>query len=206
MDELINFVMAGKSNDAQEKAKALINSGIQADRIMNEALIPAMDIVGKKFQDGEYFLPEMLVAAQAMKDCLKLLKPFLAIHHSALLGRAVIGTTKGDLHDIGKNLVGIALEGAGFEVIDLGVDVIPEKFVDAVKQYKPVVIGISAMLTTTMQAMGDVIESLKCAGLRETVKVMIGGAPIQQKFADRIGADFYGRDSITAKDYARSLV
>jgi 5-methyltetrahydrofolate--homocysteine methyltransferase len=206
MDELKDFVITGKNVDAREKAKKLINSGLPADRIMNEALIPAMDIVGKKFQDGEYFLPEMLVAAQAMQACLKLLRPLLATHHTALVGKAVIGTTKGDLHDIGKNLVGIALEGAGFEVIDLGVDVTPEKFVDAVKHYKPIVIGISALLTTTMQAMGDVIESLKHAGLRDTVKVMIGGAPIQQKFADRIGADFYGPDSISAKDYARTLV
>ncbi|MGD0276950.1 MAG: corrinoid protein [Syntrophales bacterium] len=206
MDQLKEFVICGKTKDAETKLKELIDSGTSPARIMNDSLIPAMDVVGDKFQNGEYFLPEMLVAAQVMHICLKILKPALTVSNTQPIGKAIIGTVKGDFHDIGKNLVGISLEGSGFEVIDLGVDVTPEKFVEAVKQYSPKVIGMSALLTTTMQSMHDVIESLKNAGLRSSVKVMVGGAAIQQKFADRIGADYYGPDSTAAKDYARSIV
>lgn len=206
MDQLKELVICGKAKDAEAKLKELMDSGTAPARIMNESLIPAMDAVGDKFQNGEYFLPEMLVAAQAMHTCLRILKPALMVSNTQPVGKAVIGTVRGDLHDIGKNLVGISLEGAGFEVIDLGVDVTPEKFVEAVKQHSPKVIGMSALLTTTMQSMQDVIDSLENAGLRASVKVMVGGAAIQQKFADRIGADYYGPDSTAAKDYARSIV
>jgi 5-methyltetrahydrofolate--homocysteine methyltransferase len=205
MDQLKECIIMGRTKDVEPKVKELLEKGILAEVIMNEALIPAMDDVGVKFQNGEYYLPEMLIAAKAMQLSLKVLKPILAKSNIDPLGRVVIGTVKGDLHDIGKNLVGMALEGAGFEVIDLGADVAPEKFVDAIRMYKPKLVGLSALLTTTMLVMKDVVEAIKKAGLRTTVKVMVGGAPLHQKFADEIGADFYGPDSTTAKNYARSV-
>lgn len=205
MEELKTLVMDGNVKGAEARVQALLAQGEQAEVIMSKALIPAMDEVGKLFQDGEYYLPEMLVAAKAMQQGLKLLKPLLAQSGAAGVGKAVIGTVKGDLHDIGKNLVGMSLEGAGFEVIDLGADVPIEAFVTAIREHKPAVVGLSALLTTTMPVMREMIEAVKAAGLRDGVKIMIGGAPITQKYADEIGADFYGMDSTSAKDYARTV-
>ena len=205
MEQLINLVINGKTVDTEIRVQELLNQGILASDIMHKALIPAMDKVGELFQNGEYYLPEMLMAARAMQQGLKVLKPIMAQGNAASAGKAVIGTVKGDLHDIGKNLVGISLEGAGFEVIDLGADVPIEKFVAAIREHKPKVVGLSALLTTTMLAMRDIIAALNQAGLRQDVKVMVGGAPITLKFAAEIGADFYGPDSTSAKDYARTV-
>ena len=206
MEKLKEFVIEGNVKGSEARVKELLASGVSAEDIMRTSLVPAMDEVGELFQKGEYYLPEMLVAAKAMQESLKLLKPLLAKGSSAYLGRAVIGTVKGDLHDIGKNMVGMSLEGAGFEVIDLGADVPAESFVAAIREHKPTVIGLSALITTTMPLMKDVVDAISSAGLRAGVKIMIGGAPITQKYANEIGADFYGPDSTSAKDYARSVI
>ncbi len=206
MKSLKEVVKMGKTKETAERVKTLLDQGASPESIMREALIPAMDEVGDLFQKGEYFVPEMLVAARAMQHGLEILKPQLIQSGVEPMGRVVMGTVKGDLHDIGKKLVTIALEGAGFEVIDLGNDVAPEKFVEAIKEHKPQVIGLSALLTTTMLAMKDTIEAIKSAGLRDQVKVMIGGAPVRQEFADEIGADFYGPDSTSGRNFARDVV
>jgi len=184
----------------------LLSEGKAPEVMMGEGLIPAMDIVGDLFQKGEYFVPEMLVAARAMQHGLEVLKPKLIDSGVEPIGKVVAGTVKGDLHDIGKNLVVMALEGAGFDIIDLGTDVSPEQFVEAIKEHNPQVIALSALLTTTMIAMKDTIEAIKEAGLKDKVKVMIGGAPIRQEFADEIGADFYGPDSTAGRNFARESV
>jgi 5-methyltetrahydrofolate--homocysteine methyltransferase len=206
MEKLKSLVIEGNVKASVARVQELLDQGVPAEDIMRTSLVPAMDEVGILFQNGEYYLPEMLVASKAMQEGLKLLKPLLAKGSSAYLGRAVIGTVKGDLHDIGKNMVGMSLEGAGFEVIDLGADVPIESFVAAIQEYKPAVVGLSALITTTMPVMKDVIDAVKSVGLRSGVKIMIGGAPITQKYATEIGADFYGPDSTSAKDYARSVL
>jgi 5-methyltetrahydrofolate--homocysteine methyltransferase len=206
MEKLKELVIEGNVKGSDARVRELLANGVSAEDIMRTSLVPAMDEVGELFQKGEYYLPEMLVADKAMQESLKLLKPLLAKGSSAYLGRAIIGTVKGDLHDIGKNMVGMSLEGAGFEVIDLGADVPAESFVTAIREYKPAVLGLSALITTTMPIMKDVIDAVSSAGLRAGVKIMIGGAPITQKYANEIGADFYGPDSTSAKDYARSVI
>jgi len=204
MEQLREFVKTGKASETVERVNILLQEGQAPEVIMSEALIPAMDMVGDLFQQGEYFIPEMLVAARAMQQGVEVLKPLMVGSGIDLAGKVVIGTVEGDLHDIGKNLVVMALEGAGFEVIDLGINVPSIKFVEAVKEHKPQVLGISALLTTTMTTMKDTVESIKAAGL--DVKIMIGGAPVRQEFADEIGADFYGFDSTAGKNYAREVV
>jgi len=206
MQNLKEFVKNGKAKEAEARTMELLAQNVDAEKIMSEALIPAMDEVGDLFQKGEYFVPEMLVAARAMKQAMNVLRPIFKEKGVQSLGKVVMGTVKGDLHDIGKNLVVMALEGAGFEVVDLGVDVGPEKFVDAVKTHKPIAIGMSALLTTTMMSMKDIIAALKSAGVRDQVKVMIGGAPIRKEFATEIGADFFGRDSVEARNFARLVI
>jgi len=206
MKELKELVKKGKAPETAEMVKKLIDEGKEPEAIMKQGLIPAMDEVGDLFQKGEYFVPEMLVAARAMQKGLEVLKPRLVESGIEPIGRVVLGTVKGDLHDIGKNLVAMALEGAGFEVIDLGTDVPPEKFVEAIKKHEPQVIGMSALLTTTMMAMKDTVEAMKKAGVRDQVKIMIGGAPVRQEFADEIGADYYGPDSTAGRNFARDVV
>jgi len=206
MKELKELVKKGKAPETAEMVKKLIDEGKEPEAIMKQGLIPAMDEVGDLFQKGEYFVPEMLVAARAMQKGLEVLKPRLVESGIEPIGRVVLGTVKGDLHDIGKNLVAMALEGAGFEVIDLGTDVPPEKFVEAIKKHEPQVIGMSALLTTTMMAMKDTVEAIKKAGVRDQVKIMIGGAPVRQEFADEIGADYYGPDSTAGRNFARDVV
>jgi len=206
MEQLRKFVKTGKAKETTERVQVLLDEGKEPDAIMKDALIPAMDEVGDLFQKGEYFVPEMLLAARAMQQGLAVLKPRLIASGIEPIGKVLVGTVKGDLHDIGKNLVVMALEGAGFEVIDLGTDVPPEKFVQAIKEHKPKVVGLSALLTTTMQAMKDTINAIKSAGLRDRGKIMIGGAPIRQEFCDEIGADFYGPDSTSGRNYARDVV
>ena len=204
MDQLREFVRAGKASETVQRTTALLEEGREAEAIMKQALIPAMDEVGDLFQKGEYFLPEMLVAARAMKQGLEVLRPRLVEASVEPVGKVVMGTVKGDLHDIGKNMVIMALEGAGFEVIDLGMDVPPAKFVEAAGEHRPQVLGMSCLLTTTMGAMKDTVDAIRAAGL--DVKIMIGGAPVRQEFADEIGADFYGPDSTSGRDFAREVV
>lgn len=178
--------------------------GIGADVILNEALIAAMDEVGKRFEEGDFFVPEMLISARAMQAGLNLLKPHLAATGTKAAGKVAIGTVKGDLHDIGKNLVAMMLEGAGFEIIDLGVDASPEAFVGAARGGANL-LGMSALLTTTMSSMGATIEALKAAGVRDNVKVMVGGAPVTEEFAKSIGADAFAPDASSATRLARQL-
>ncbi len=204
MEQLREFVKTGKASETAERVNILLQEGLAPDVIMSEALIPAMDVVGDLFQEGEYFIPEMLVAARAMQQGVEVLKPLMVGSGIEPVGKVVIGTVKGDLHDIGKNLVVMALEGAGFEVIDLGIDVAPVKFVDAIKESRPIVVGLSALLTTTMTAMKDTVEAINAAGL--DIKIMIGGAPVNQQFCDEIGADFYGFDSTSGRNFARDVV
>ena len=164
-----------------------------------------MDHVSRAFKQGDMFVPEVMRSARTMLNAMEILKPLLSESGARMMGRVVLGTVKGDLHDIGKNLVGMMCEGAGFEIRDLGVDVEPDAFVQAVKAFEPDVVGLSALLTTTMRQMGDTIKALEEAGLRDLVKVMVGGAPVNQSFADRIGADAYAPDAAAAADKAREL-
>ena len=190
---------------AAEVAKAL-EGGTDAEKLLKEAMIPAMDEVGKLFEEGEFFIPEMLVAARSMSAGMELIKPKLKEGNVKTLGTVVVGTAEGDLHDIVKNLVGMMLEGAGFEVHDLGPDVSPEKFIAAVKEFNADLVAISALVTTTMPAMGRTIEAFKAAGLREKVKIIVGGAPLSQSYADSIGADGYSADATEAVALAKKLV
>ena len=174
--------------------------------IVNLGLQPGLITVGEKFSEGEFFIPEMLLAARAVSRSLDILRPLISDIQSVIIGRVVLGTVAGDIHDIGKNLVGMLLEGAGFEVVDLGSNVPLERFVATVHDYHPDILGLSALLTTTMPAMKATIEALKVAGIREQVKVVVGGAPVTQHFADRIGADGYGTDGGAAIELCRRLV
>ena len=188
------------------KVKAALDAGIPPATILNDGMIAAMNQVGKLFEEGEFFVPEMLISARAMQAGLAVLKPRLALADVKATGRVVAGTVKGDLHDIGKNLVCMLLEGAGFEVIDLGTDIAPDKFVDVIIQGKADLIVLSALLTTTMPNMRATIEALKAAGVREKAKVMIGGAPVTQTYADQIEADGYAPDASRAVALAKSLM
>ena len=203
MEQLREFVKTGRAAETVARVTALLEEGTKAEDMMSQAFIPAMDEVGDLFQKGEYFVPEMLVAARAMKQGLEVLKPLMVGSGMEPAGKVVVGTVKGDLHDIGKNLVIMSLEGAGFEVIDLGIDVAPERFVEAVKDNHPLVVGLSALLTTTMTAMKDTVAAIRAAGL--DVRIMIGGAAVRQDFADEIGADFFGPDSTSGRNYTRQV-
>lgn len=204
LEEIYESVIEGDLNGAKDGVNTALAQGIAPSEILNKGLIAAMTEVGRLFEEGEYFVPEMLVAARAMQAGVAILKPKLVEEDVKPLGKVVIGTVKGDLHDIGKNLVAMMLEGAGFEVVDLGTDVTPEKFVQAAKEHQAQFIGMSALLTTTMPAMRTSIEALKEAGVRETVKVMIGGAPVTQNFANEIGADIYAPDGPSAARKAKA--
>lgn len=204
--EIYTNVMEGEAEAVKEKVQAALDTGIKAPVILNEGMIAAMGEVGRLFEEGEYFVPEMLIAARAMQAGLALLKPYLKEANVKSAGKVVIGTVKGDLHDIGKNLVAMMLEGAGFEIIDLGTDVAPEKFVEAARTQSAQIVALSALLTTTMPAMKATIEALTAAGLRGQVKVMIGGAPITQDYANQIGADGFSPDASRAVATAKSLV
>jgi len=204
--EIHAAVMEGQSSLVQEKVQAAMAAGIPASTILNDGMISAMGEVGRLFEEGECFVPEMLIAARTMQAGLALLKPALKDADIKSAGKVVIGTVKGDLHDIGKNLVAMMLEGAGFEIVDLGTDVSPEKFVNAVRENRPDLVAMSALLTTTMPAMIATIKALQEAGLRSQVKVMIGGAPITEDYARQIGADGFSPDASRAVTLARSLV
>ncbi|HMB00936.1 MAG TPA: corrinoid protein [Spirochaetota bacterium] len=206
LDKLHEAIIKGDANTAKEVAQAVADEKGNAREAIEKYMITAMAEVGRRFEANEYFVPEMLIAARAMKGALEILKPLLAEDDIEPKGRVAIGTVKGDLHDIGKNLVSSMLEGGGFEIIDLGVDVTPEKFTNAVKEKKANVIALSALLTTTMPAMKDVIQNLNKEGLREKVKVIIGGAPITQNYADEIGADGYSDTASSAVNIANKLL
>jgi 5-methyltetrahydrofolate--homocysteine methyltransferase len=210
MDDIISKIYQGVLNGDREVVTAAVqeavNSKMTAEKILKEGMMSAMSEVGRLFEEGEYFVPELLIAARAMQGGMELLKPMLVAEDIEPVGRIVIGTVKGDLHDIGKNLVGMMLQGAGFEVTDLGSDVDAQKFVDAVKSTNAHVIGMSALLTTTMSNMPSTIEALKAAGLRDKVKVLVGGAPLTKAYADQIGADGYAPDASQAAKLALSFV
>ena len=201
---LADAVINGDQNTALEITKAALEEGTAAKDVLDNGLIAGMDIVGARFKKNEIYIPEVLIAARAMKMAMEVLEPELVKAGVEPVGKLLIGTVQGDLHDIGKNLVAMMLKGAGFQVIDLGVDVGPEKFVEQVKAVNAQLIGISALLTTTMPGMEKTIKALKDAGI--PVKVMIGGAPVTQDYADRIGADGYAPDAASAVDLAKSLV
>ncbi len=193
-----------------EKATALtqqaLDEGMEAEKVMNQALVPAMDAVGEQYEQGERYVPEMLLSAQAMKGGMQLLRPLLAESGVEPKGRIVIGTVEGDLHDIGQNLVSMMLEGAGFEVTNLGAETPADTFVSSVKDNNADILGLSALLTTTMTHMPEVIDALQEDGVRETIKVMVGGAPVSQDYADEIGADGYASDASSAVKLAEELI
>jgi len=190
---------------AVELTKKALDEGKKAEDIMNSSLVLAMDIVGEQYDKGEKYVPEMLLSAKAMKAAMELLRPLLVESGVKMRGKIAIGTVEGDLHDIGQNLVSMMLEGAGFEVINLGAETPADTFVESVKENKPDIVGMSALLTTTMLHMPEVIDALKEAGLRDQVRVMIGGAPVTQEYADEIGADGYAPDAASAVKLAKSL-
>ena len=202
---LFDSVVNGEIEEVADGVNAALAAGEAPDRILNEALIPAMSEVGRLFEEQEYYVPEMLISAKAMQGGLAILKPLLAATGAVSGPKITFGTVKGDLHDIGKNLVIMMLEGAGFQVTDLGVDVPPEKFIAAVKDGAQL-IGMSAMLTTTMPNMKVTIDALKAAGVRDQVKIMIGGAPLTQAYAEQIGADGYSPDASAAVRKAKDLL
>lgn len=206
MDDLRQSVIDGDMHGTMELvAKALLEK-TSPEQVLKEGLISAMAEVGRRFESNEFYVPEMLVSARAMKSGLTILRPHLIADHVQAVGKVIIGTVQGDLHDIGKNLVGMMLEGVGFEVIDLGVDVTSDQFVAAVKEHQPDLIACSALITTTMPRMEDVILSLKNAGIRDQVKVMIGGAPVTEQYAHSIGANGFAPDAASAAALAQSLI
>ncbi len=204
--EIKDIVVSGKHMEVEALVEKAIAEGADLDDLINNALIAAMDVVGQRFASSEIFVPEMLVSAMTMKKGLEIIKPLLKEAESQSKGKVVLCTVKGDLHDIGKNLVGMMLEGAGLEVIDLGVDSTVDMVIARVKDMQPDVLGLSALLTTTMPEMEKVIETLKTAGMRDKVKVMIGGAPVGADFAAKIGADAYGEDAAEAVTIVRDLI
>jgi 5-methyltetrahydrofolate--homocysteine methyltransferase len=206
LENVYSAVIKGDAKAALAGAEGLLAQGVPAADILHQACIPAMTEVGRQFEIGEKFVPEMLIAARAMQKVVDVLKPQLIEAKIQVLGKVVLGTVAGDLHDIGKNLVGMMLEGAGFEIVDLGTDVSAEKFVEAVRRHKPDMVGMSALLTTTMSSIRATIDALIEAGLREQVKVMVGGAPVTLDFAQKVGADAYAADAGSAPRVAKALL
>ena len=206
LKQLYDAVVSGDAKATRALTQQALAEGIDPLEIVNEYMVPAMGEVGRRFECNEYFVPELLISARAMKAALELIRPLLTARGDKPVARVAIGTVKGDLHDIGKNLVASLLEGGGFEMIDLGVNVAPEKFIAAVKEKQANIIAMSALLTTTMPAMKTTIDALKQAGVRSQVKVLIGGAPITQKYADEIGADCYAENAVGAVALAKKAV
>jgi 5-methyltetrahydrofolate--homocysteine methyltransferase len=206
LEEIKDNLIRGQYKKVEELVTQAINENIPPEEILNKGLIAGMEVVGEKFKANEFYIPEVLIAARAMHAGMKVLKPLLAKSNVKAKGRIVMGTVKGDLHDIGKNLVCMMLEGAGFEVIDLGVDVSPEKFVAVVRERAPQVVGLSALLTTTMVNMKTTIEVFKKEGVYDKIKVIVGGAPVTQSFADQIGAHGYAPDAASAVDKVKELL
>jgi 5-methyltetrahydrofolate--homocysteine methyltransferase len=205
IEKIKQAVVEGRHNDIEAIVQAAVREGSDVNRILDEALIGAMDIVGKRFTDGQIYVPEMLVAALAMKRGLTIIKPFLKGMEKESKGRILMGTVRGDNHDIGKGLVIMMLEGSGFDVVDLGVDVSLKRIVRKVAELKPQVLGLSSLLTTTMPEMPKIIQALVEKGLRQELRIMVGGAPVDAKFAENIGADGYGKDAAEAVQLARAF-
>jgi len=205
LKEIALNLETGDSSTVKELCRQALSLSIPADVILNQGLIKGMEVVGFKFKKNEIFIPEVLIAARAMKAGLEILKPHLSKKKKKMRRKILMGTVKGDLHDIGKKIVGMMLEREGYEIIDIGIDVTKEKFLKAIKKEKPEVVGMSALLTTTMSYMKEVIETIKKAKLREEVKIIIGGAPVTQSFADEIKADGYGLDAVAAIDLVKNL-
>ncbi|MCK5118098.1 MAG: corrinoid protein [Candidatus Latescibacteria bacterium] len=199
-------LIKGKRDQVGELVQQAVDEGVDPSEILNEGLVAGMNVVGKRFKANEFYVPEVLIAARAMKAGMAIIKPLLEASGAKSAATFVIGTCKGDLHDIGKNLVAMMMEGAGFEVIDMGIDVDPEKFVEVIKERKPDIVAMSALLTTTMPAMKTTLDALEAAGVRDQVKTMIGGAPVTQNYADEIGADGYAPDAASAVDTAKELL
>jgi 5-methyltetrahydrofolate--homocysteine methyltransferase len=206
LKQLQELVIVGRRKEVTELTQQLINEGTKPDRILYDGLLPGMSVVGERFEKGEYFIPEMLLAARSLNAGLDLLRPLLTDADMRPTGKVLLGTVKGDIHDIGKNLVAVMMQGAGFHVIDAGVDVPPEKFVELIREHEPDIVGLSALLTTTMPSMEDTIEAFKSENVRDKVKVLIGGAPVTQEYANRIGADGFGRNATVAAQVAVKLV
>ncbi len=203
---LAQAILEGKRNEAVELTQKLVDAGVTPKQILDEGLIAGMSVAGEKFKNGEYFVPEILVAARAMKASMEILRPLLVATDVQPIGTMVIGTVRGDLHDIGKNLVAMMVEGAGFKVVDLGVDVTADKFVAAAKEHNAQIVGMSALLTTTMTYIPEVIKAFDTEGLRPKVKLIVGGAPVTQEWANQIGADAYAPDAATAVDRCKELL
>lgn len=205
LQQIVEDVHSGNAESLQDNIKQALNEEIAAEEILNEGMMKGMNVVGEKFKREEIFVPEVLVSARAMNMGMEVLEPELADIEVEAEGKVVLGTVKGDLHDIGKNLVAMMLEGGGFDVIDLGVDIKAEEFADKVRKKKPDILGLSALLTTTMEEMKNVIDILKEEGLYEEVKVLVGGAPVTEEFAEEIGA-FYAGDAGSAVETAKSMI
>lgn len=203
---LHDAVLNGDAKQARGFTEAALGAGVNPLRLVQQAMMPAMDEVGRRFECNEYFVPELLLSARAMKAALELIRPLLVASGAESSGRVVIGTVKGDLHDIGKNLVAAMLEGGGFEVFDLGVNVTPEQFVASIKEKRAQIVAMSALLTTTMPAMKATIDAMKAAGVRDQVKVLVGGAPITRGYADEVGADGYSESAAGAVALARQAL
>ncbi len=200
------LISQGKTEEVKRLTEETLERGEPVENILKEGLIQAMARIGGKFKNGEIYIPEVLIAARAMHAGLAVLKPILSKSSGSMTGKVIVGTVKGDLHDIGKNLVIMMLEGGGFEVIDLGIDVSADKFIEAIRQHQPQAVGMSALLTTTIKEMKNTIQEIEKAGLRKKVKIIIGGAPVTERFAKDIGADGYARDAASAVDMVKSLV
>jgi len=206
LEKMASLLMAGKEAEVKGLTKEALDKGIKAKDIVDNGLLAGMDVVGKRFKAGDMFIPEVLLCARCMHGAMDILQPFLSEGDAAGEGKVIIGTVEGDLHDIGKNLVAMMMQGAGFKVIDLGVNLKPQAFVDAVKDHKPDIVGMSALLTTTMPKMEETILALQEAGLRGLVKIMAGGAPVTQDFIKKIGADAYGANAASAAENAKALL
>ena len=205
LEKMAERLIVGKIDEVKELSQQALDQGISPREIIDKGLLAGMEVVGKRFKAGDMFIPEVLLCARCMHGAMDILKPLLSEADAAGVGIYLIGTVEGDLHDIGKNLVSMMLQGAGFEVIDLGTNITPQQFVDAVKEHKPTILGLSALLTTTMPKMEETIKALKEAGIRDQVKIMAGGAPVTQAFVDEIGADAYGANAASATEKAKEL-
>jgi corrinoid protein of di/trimethylamine methyltransferase len=205
-DQIKQAIIDGNADTVNALTQALLATGVPAREILEEALLPGMEVVGERMRSGECFIPEVLLSARTMQGALDMLKPHMLAGESTSAGTVVIGTVEGDLHDIGKNLVGMMLQGAGFEVVNLGTGVTAAAFVAAVKEHQPRILGMSALLTTTLPHMAETLAALKEAGLRDGLKVMVGGAPVTQAWADEVGADGYGANAGMAVERAKGLV
>jgi 5-methyltetrahydrofolate--homocysteine methyltransferase len=206
LEQLSTAILEGDAETTTKLVQQGLDDGIAPKEILDDGMIVGMNEVGARFKRGDMFVPEVLMSADAMSEGLILLRPELTKANVKLIGTILLGTVKGDLHDIGKNLVGMMCEGSGFEVVNLGFNVPPEEFVAGIKEHKPNIVGMSALLTTTMRAMGQTIKAIEEAGLRDEVKIIVGGAPVDQEFADRIGADGYGSNAVAGSDLAKRLV